>query len=169
MDQRHAGGQVMGIIHETCRKLADAGNSLEVILDAVRMMEDGAKPPRKGRDGSPRAELEAVVDSMRAQALLDHRQAKGAKLTAYAAKLLAAELAKCDDPGAAVDLIILKGWQGFKASWYEKERAGQYQPGRPMTAMDHRRESLRQRIENGQASGSERSGSPELAGYLPYR
>ena len=158
----------MALFADTIRRLAAEGNSIERIAAFVENMESGAKPARRGKDGSPRAELEAVVDSMRAQALLDHRQAKGAKLTAYAAKLLAAELAKCDDPGAAVDLIILKGWQGFKASWYEKERVGQYQPGRPMTAMDHRRESLRQRIE-ADGNGSERSRDPALAGYLPYR
>ena len=60
----------MALFADTMRRLAAEGNSIERIAAFVENMESGAKPPRKGRDGSPRAELEAVVDSMRAQALL---------------------------------------------------------------------------------------------------
>lgn len=159
---------MMGIIHDTCRKLAEAGNSIEVILEAVRTMEDGAAPPRgkKAKDGSPRAELCTILDEVHAQAVLDHRQRIRKPLTAHAAKLMAAEFTKCRDPNAAADLMILKGWQGFSADWVQREET-RYIPQRAPSAQDQRREALRQRIENG--SGSERGGAPEPAGYLPHR
>jgi hypothetical protein len=111
----------MGIIADTARKLAAEGNSVDVIIAMIESMESGAKPPRKGKDGSPRAELECVLDPTRAQAVLDHRQRTRTALTPYAAKLLAAELAKCEDPNAAADLMIMKGWMSIKAEWVVRE------------------------------------------------
>lgn len=158
----------MGLIYETIKKLADEGNSLLVILEAVKAMEDGAAPPRgkKAKDGSPRLELEAVLDPIHAQAVLDHRQRIRKPLTAHAAKLMAGEFLKCRDPNAAADLMILKGWQGFSAEWVQHEET-RYTPPRAMSAQDQRKADLRQRIENGQ--GSERGGADRPAGYLPYR
>lgn len=66
---------------------------------------------------TPRQELEAVLDPDHAQAVIEHRKAKRAPLTAHAADLLAREFKKCADPNAAADEMILHGWQGFKAEW----------------------------------------------------
>lgn len=111
----------MALFADTIRRLAAEGNSIEKIAAFIESMESGQKPPRKGKDGSPRAELESVVDSIHAQAVLDHRQRIRSPLTAYAAKLLAAELVKCPDPNAAVDLMIMKGWQSVKSEWVIRE------------------------------------------------
>lgn len=159
----------MGIIHDTCRRLAEAGNTLDVILEAVRTMEDGAAPPRgkKAKEGSPRIELEAAgLDEVHAQAVLDHRQRIRKPLTAHAAKLMGAEFQKCRDPNAAADLMILKGWQGFSSEWVQREET-RYIPQRAPSAMDQRREALRQRVENG--SGSERGVGVAPAGLLSQR
>lgn len=157
----------MGIIFDTCRKLAEAGNTIEVILEAVKAMEDGAAPPRgkKAKDGSPRLELERVMSSEDAQAVLDHRQRLRAPLTPQAARALADEFAKLGNPTAihdAVNYMQVKGWRGFQVEWMPKAQARA-----PVSAMDQRKADLRQRIENG--SGSERGGNSAPAGYLPYR
>ena len=78
---------------------------------------------------SPRQHLEAVLDADRADAIIEHRKRIKAPMTARAAKLLAGELAKCPDPNAAADLILLKGWRGFEAKWItEQARAGPAPP-----------------------------------------
>ncbi len=69
-----------------------------------------------------RDELSTVLDDEHVQAVIDHRQAKKAKLTPRAAKLLANEFAKCRDPNAAADEMIARGWQGFKIAWLDSDR-----------------------------------------------
>lgn len=80
---------------------------------------------------SPRHQLEAVLDPERADAILEHRKRIKAPLTSRAAKLLAGELAKCPDPRAAADLILLKGWRGFEAKWVLGEQAPRAGPQTP--------------------------------------
>lgn len=66
---------------------------------------------------SPRQHLETVLDAERAEAVLQHRKSIKAPLTQRSAKLLAKELGKCADPNAAADMMMLRGWRGFEASW----------------------------------------------------
>lgn len=70
---------------------------------------------------TPTEELQAVLDLEHAEAIVDHRRAKRSKLTAFAARLLAREFAKCPDPNFAAEQMILRGWQGFKAEWIPSE------------------------------------------------
>ena len=71
-----------------------------------------------------REELLRVLDEKRADAVIDHRKAKKAKLTPHAAKLLADKFAKCPDPNAAADAMIASGWQGFEPEWLENRTRG---------------------------------------------
>jgi hypothetical protein len=64
--------------------------------------------------------LAVVLDAERATAVIQHRQRLRKPLTAHAAKLLAAKLAKAADPNAAADLMIERGWQGFEPDWAGK-------------------------------------------------
>lgn len=61
--------------------------------------------------------LLSVLDETHAHALMDHRRAKRAPLTAYAAQLLVKQLGRCIDPNEAVDEMILRNWTGFKPEW----------------------------------------------------
>lgn len=61
--------------------------------------------------------LKEAVDIETAGAIIDHRKALRKPLTIRAAKLLANEFLKTNDPVAAANKMILYGWQGFKASW----------------------------------------------------
>ena len=71
---------------------------------------------------TPRQELLRVLDEEHAAAVIEHRQRIRKPLTAYAARLLAKEFAKCRDPNAAADYMILHGWQGFEAAWMDKRK-----------------------------------------------
>lgn len=66
---------------------------------------------------SPLSELQAVVLPDIAMAIVEHRRTIRKPLTAYAARLLAAEFAKTSDPNEAAREMIAAGWQGFKADW----------------------------------------------------
>lgn len=63
-------------------------------------------------------ELAQVLDPERVEAVIEHRaKAIRVKLTPRAAKLLAGQFARCADPNAAADHMILHGWRGFNADW----------------------------------------------------
>lgn len=89
---------------------------------------------KKTPEPTCRSELEAVLDPEHATAVIDHRQRLGSGLTAHAAKLLAAEFAKCADANAAADQMISRGWRGFKPKWLDDRSNGSTgPPSRPMT------------------------------------
>lgn len=66
---------------------------------------------------SPCSELEIVLDSERARAVVDHRLRLRKPLTAHAARLLAKKLALFPDPNEAADRMIEKGWQSIEVDW----------------------------------------------------
>ena len=96
---------------------------------------------------TPREALEQVISPDHAEAILAHRKAKRCPLTLRAAQLLAREFSKCDDPNAAADEVLIRGWQGFKAEWMNKP-----QQSRPMTNLDRLEMELAERIQNGTGS-----------------
>ncbi|MBV8474539.1 MAG: hypothetical protein JO107_10310 [Hyphomicrobiales bacterium] len=67
--------------------------------------------------GDPKAILESVLDADVAAAVVEHRQAKRAKLTAFAATELVKAFQAWGDPNAAAREMIARGWQGFKPEW----------------------------------------------------
>ncbi len=87
--------------------------------------------------GTPLAELQAVLSSQQAEAVLEHRLRLRKPLTTYAARLLAAKFARTADPNAAADAMIANGWQGFDPAWLEHRRG-------PPAASSHMRPSSTQ-------------------------
>lgn len=83
-------------------------------------------PPK----ATPRSELEAVLSPEMAGAVIDHRRAKGAKLTVKAAQGLAKKLAQWPDPHEAAEEMIVAGWTGFEPEWLKarKQARGQAPP-----------------------------------------
>lgn len=65
--------------------------------------------------------LSPVLGDKLAKAIIDHRIAKKAKLTPYAAELQVKEYLKTGNPVAAAEMQLLHGWQAIKANWYFKE------------------------------------------------
>lgn len=72
---------------------------------------------------TPRQALETVLDQQRAGDVIDHRQRIRKPLTVKAAQLLAKEFAKCADPNAGADAMVLNGWQGFDPAWLDRHQA----------------------------------------------
>lgn len=66
---------------------------------------------------TPLTVLKTVLDEERARAVIAHRKAKRAPLTLFAAQKLAKRLKTFDDPGAAADEMIERGWQTIKRDW----------------------------------------------------
>lgn len=72
---------------------------------------------------TPREILGTVLDDEHAEGVVEHRRVTVKKpLTALAAKILAKEFAKCPDPNAAAEEMILRVWMGFRASWLKPEK-----------------------------------------------
>jgi len=67
-----------------------------------------------------------------ADAVLAHRRAMRRPLTARAAQLLAKGFLATADPNAAADMMIERGWQGFKPEWFDNARRsnGQQRSGK---------------------------------------
>jgi hypothetical protein len=68
--------------------------------------------------------LECGLSPDIADAVLAHRRALRRPLTVRAAQLLAKGFLATADPNAAADMMIERGWQGFRAEWFDNERAG---------------------------------------------
>lgn len=111
----------------------------------------------KKTDPAALAELLAALPAEHAQAVVEHREAKRAPLTAFAAKLLAREFAKCQDPVAAAECMIRSGWQGFEASWMERRQFGNQAAPRGFDALEA---DLKRRIE--QQVGRPKDDGPDL-------
>jgi len=87
---------------------------------------------RAPAEPTARQHLEGVVDASRAKALIDHRKRIGKAMTPRAAELMAAKLAKCQDPNAAADAIVANGWQGFEPEWLVNRSARAGPSARPV-------------------------------------
>ena len=77
----------------------------------------GAKASR-----TPREFLLECLSPESADAVLAHRKAMRRPLTGRAAQLLAKGFLATADPEAAADMMIVRGWQGFKPDWFDNER-----------------------------------------------
>jgi hypothetical protein len=86
------------------------------------------------RNATPREILLECLSPEIADGVLAHRKAKRCPLTVRAAQLLAKGFLATADPNAAADMMIERGWQGFKPEWFDNERRsngnGQQQSGK---------------------------------------
>lgn len=83
---------------------------------------------------TPREALETTLDVAHAEHVIAYRQRIRKPLTSHAAELLAKEFALCADPNEAADEMLLRGWQGFRASWIKPKE----QPKVPTFQASHR-------------------------------
>lgn len=88
---------------------------------SLRSVTAGAR----ARPETPRQTLlECGLSPDNADAVMAHRRAMRCPLTARAAQLLAKGFLATADPNAAADMMIERGWRGFKPDWFDNERAG---------------------------------------------
>ena len=87
---------------------------------------------------TPREILLECLSPETADGVLAHRKAMRRPLTGRAAQLLAKGFLATADPNAAADMMILRGWQGFKPEWFDNERRsnGQQQTGKRRSISD---------------------------------
>lgn len=109
-----------------------------------------------GSSKTPRQALECVLDAEHAGSVIDHRQRIRKPLTLKAAQLLAGEFAKCPDPNAGADAMVLNGWQGFDPKWMDRQQA-RGSPGQRSERADPFKEYAREL--DGQVRNTGRNGS----------
>ena len=71
---------------------------------------------------TPREILLECLSPENADGVLAHRKAMRRPLTGRAAQLLAKGFLSTADPNAAAEMMIARGWQGFKPEWFDNER-----------------------------------------------
>lgn len=114
---------------------ATVGLTRAVDSSSISEIKEDEKEDRAPAARTPRVELETVLDGERAEAVIAHRRGLRKSLTARAAKLLAAQFAKCSDPNLAADTMIRRGWVGFEPEWLDGRGYGHGPPrngGDPM-------------------------------------
>lgn len=101
-------------------------NSATIALDVSR-----ETPPSKLKR-TPRDALCEVLDVERAMALIEHRNKLRAPLTVRAAELLAGQLGQARaGPAAAADLMLERGWRGFRQDWVKDDGKRNNANGKP--------------------------------------
>lgn len=160
----------MGLIHDAAKRLADAGASLDVILETIRDMES-MKPTRKPKGDARATRLPG--DWLLPKSWGEWALAEFPHLTHEFIRQEAGKFRDywCSKPKDATKL----DWEATWRNWIRKAAGDVGRPGNgryggpPLNnAIEQRRQSLRQRIEaNG--NGSERGHYSEPAGYLPAR
>lgn len=90
-----------------------------------------------GSSKNPRQALEMVLDAEHATSVIEHRQRLRKPLTLKAAELLAGQFAKCADPNAGADAMVLNGWQGFNPDWMDRQQVRGSPPRQPATGSHH--------------------------------
>lgn len=126
-------------------------------------------PPMGGQKGSvtttPRQALLAVLTDEWAGAVLDHRQKIRKPLTAKAAELLAKAFDATGDPNGAAQMMIERGWQGFKLEWWQNDRN---KPQNNRTSGgDAKLDALRFGLDGGDVFGNLDRGSPVFSPGKP--
>lgn len=153
------------------KRLRKSAETAELAEQVSPKKETSPTPPKEkttpsqsepnGSSKTPRQALECVLDSKRAGDVIDHRQRIRKPLTVRAAQLLASEFAKCPDPNAGADAMVLNGWQGFDPKWMDRQQPrGSPISTKPQTAQ----EILKSRREQGPYADDDRpSGTPRFA------
>jgi hypothetical protein len=126
--RKEEGGRMKDEVESSSLRSLTRDASDAELAATYRRLEAAAAPKpgkRKAADGPEaiKAELAKVLDVEHVEAVYSYRLALKAAQTSYATRLLADELAKTGSPNEAADLMILKNWRGFKAAWWESDRA----------------------------------------------
>lgn len=104
----------------------------------IELSGKGRKNIGAERLKTPREILLECLSPDIAEGVLAHRKAMRRPLTGRAAQLLAKGFLATADPNAAADMMIERGWQGFKPEWFDNERRanGQQQSGKKRSISD---------------------------------
>lgn len=71
---------------------------------------------------TPKSVLLECLSAETADGVIEHRKAKKAPLTVIAAEELVKGFNSTGDPEGAARTMVARGWQGFKRSWYDKDK-----------------------------------------------
>jgi len=103
---------------DICHGNAASGNA-PTPTPTPHIKRDTSVSPKK----SPASILSPLLGIEVAAAVIEHRQRLRKPMTTRAAELMLREFGKCSDPVAGAELMIERGWQGFKAEWFDNQTA----------------------------------------------
>lgn len=96
-------------------------------------LSEPVREPSGQKPQNPRVILESILSKQSAKDIIEHRQKLKKPLGRRAAELLVIQLSRCRDPNAAADMMIERGWQGFKAEWFNNAQGQENGQTRELT------------------------------------
>ncbi|WP_375568737.1 hypothetical protein ABWH92_12245 [Ahrensia marina] len=121
-------------------------------------MEDGGdKMEEKGEEEKkPRGERALIIETLskvvtedRAKALIAHRRNKKSPITPHIADLIVQTLSKAQDPNAAADEWMERGWQAWRPDWSDLPKVGASDPPPSESDADRMLRQLEEEAANG--------------------
>lgn len=98
----------------------------ELEKEKPSVLEREDKPaPKPRKPSSDEKVFDILTDCLTAdsaRSVIEHRRAKGAKLTEAAARGLVKEFWKAHSPDDAAETMVVQGWQGFNIDWYRRAK-----------------------------------------------
>jgi len=121
-------GKKGGVQSGFARRAAKENNDLSEPIGSPRLdkiREEEKREAKASPKKSPRSVLAPVLGEEMAAAVVEHRQRLRKPLTARAAQIMLREFEQCPDPPAGAEMMLARGWQGFKAEWFNRETTQQ--------------------------------------------
>ena len=127
--------------------------------EILPQMEDGGdKMEEKRKEDKPRSEraliveiLSKVISEDRVKALIDHRRKKKAPINPHIAGLIVDSLSQAQDPNAAADEMMFRGWQAWRPDWSDLPKVnGSTGPPQGESQAEQMRRQLEQEAQSGQ-------------------
>lgn len=103
-------------------KGADTVSQVSPPIDNITLTPSSSLSIELDARVTPRSILLECLSPEMAGAVIDHRRAKRSPLTLKAAQLLVKGFLSTGQPQAAAEMMIARGWQGFKPEWFEKDK-----------------------------------------------
>lgn len=141
--RRHKASQSVTSVtpSESVTKRHEASQSVTDVTPLARVEDNNPSLENTGKKKNstptrhavtPREYLLECLSPESADGVLAHRKAMRRPLTGRAAQLLAKGFLATADPNAAADMMIERGWQGFRPEWFDNERRsnGKQQQGK---------------------------------------
>ena len=131
-ENRSKTGKIGGVLSGVSRRTAKENNDLEEPSASTSHEADKIREEKKVKrvdestpKKTPTLVLSLLLGSELAAAVVEHRQRLRKPMTVKAAELMLREFEKCTEPIAGAEMMIARGWQGFKAQWTENDATKQ--------------------------------------------
>ncbi len=117
---------------------------------------------------TPSSVLSPLLGNELAAAVVEHRQRLRKPMTVKAAELMLREFEKCTEPIAGAEMMISRGWQGFRADWFRNDTTRQRTNGDDRTTRTDNLMRLADGIDQRTGADQEVDHGPDSGDAKPF-